>query len=166
MAVPRLVLVGAIAATVLVPAAGRADEPSAGAEVFEKRCALCHRPMGEGVSGVYPPLQETLGHFMAVQSGRDYLADVVVFGLGGTITVDGKKYVGQMKLVPPLTDQEAADVLNHVLASFNKASLPADSRPFDAAEIATRRETPQAPTEIAKRRQDVIAELESLGLMR
>jgi cytochrome c len=166
MAIPRLVLVGAITATVLVPAASRTDEPTPGAEVYKKRCAICHRPKGEGVSGVYPPLQQTLGHFMAIPSGRDYLADVIVFGLGGAITVGGKKYVGQMKMVPPLADQEAADVLNHVLATFNQASLPADSRAFDAAEIAARRETPQAPTEIAKRRQDVIAELGSLGLVR
>ncbi|MGH6931570.1 MAG: c-type cytochrome [Dongiaceae bacterium] len=162
----RLVLVWAIAVIVMAPVAGRTAEPLAGAETYKKRCAICHRPNGEGVAGVYPPLDQTLGHFMVVQSGRDYLVDVVVVGLGGTITVGEKKYIGQMKLVPPLADQEAADVLNYVLATFNQASLPADSRPFDAMEIATRRATPQTPTEIAKRRQSIVAELESLGIAR
>ncbi len=115
---------------------------------------------------MYPPITETLGHFLATPSGRSYLGEVVAFGLAGAITVGGQRYVGQMKLAPALSDQEVADVLNHLLTSFNGASLPADATPFAGAEIAVLRATPKAPTNVAKARPDVVAELERLGLKR
>lgn len=149
-----------------IPVAGQTDEPVAGATVYRARCVVCHQPNGEGVAGVFPPINETLGNFLAAKAGRDYLANAIVFGLGGTITVGGKRYVGQMKLAPPLSDQEAADVLNFVLTGFNAASLPADAAPYDAAEIAAARGAPMAPTAVAKMRLEVVAELERLGLAR
>ncbi len=155
-----------VAAIGIGSAPGAAQETTAGATIFAKRCAVCHQPNGQGVPGVYPPITETLGHFLATPSGRSYLGEVVAFGLAGAITVGGQRYVGQMKLAPALSDQELADVLNHVLTSFNGASLPADAAPFAAAEIAVLRATPKAPTDVAKARQDVVAELERLGLKR
>jgi len=157
---------GAVAWTLVAASPGEADASGAGAAIFEARCAVCHQPDGRGQAGVYPPIAGTLGHFMAVESGRRYLADVVVFGLAGAIGVGGTTYVGQMQVAPPLTDQEAADVLNHVLTTFNAASLPADAKPLEASEIAARRAVPKAPTAVAKARRAVLGELESLGLSR
>ena len=143
-----------------------AQDGTAGAPSYAERCAICHQPDGQGVAGVYPPINETLGHFMATESGRRYLAEVVAFGLAGAITVGGQPYVGQMKLAPRLSDQETADVLNYVLTAFNGASLPADAAVFSTDEIAALRATPKSPTDMAKARQAIVAELEQLGLKR
>ncbi len=156
----------AAALLILAPTPGGAEEAMAGANAYQRRCAICHRPNGEGIPGVFPPINNTLGRFLAVPSGRDYLGDVVVFGVAGAITVDGTRYVGQMKLTPPLSDQEAADVLNYVLTQFNAGSLAAGGQAFEAGEIAARRTSPQTPTAVAKKRQDVVAELQALGLSR
>lgn len=155
-----------IALAIPALASASADEPMAGAALYQKRCVVCHRPNGEGLPGVFPPINGTLGYFMAIETGRSYLADAVVFGLGGAITVGDTRYVGQMKMVPPLSDQAAADVLNYVLTQFNAESLPAGGKPFEAAEIAARRTSPMAPTAVAKKRHDVVAELQALGLSR
>jgi cytochrome c len=143
-----------------------AQDGAAGAAIFAKRCAVCHQQNGQGMPGVYPPINETLGHFMATASGRRYLAEAVAFGLAGAIAVGGQPYIGQMKLAPPLSDQETADVLNHVLTTFNGASIPADAAVFSTDEIAALRATPKSPTDMAKARQAIVAELEQLGLER
>ena len=147
-------------------AAGAAPSPTAGAAIFAERCAVCHASTGLGQAGVYPPIVDTLGHFMAIEAGRQYLADVLVFGLGGTITVGGATYVGQMQVVPSLTDEEAADVLSYVLTELNARSLPADAKLLDATDIATRRVDAKAPTAVAKSRQAVVQQLAARGLSR
>ncbi len=141
-----------------------AAETSGAEALFAERCAVCHQAQGEGVAGMFPPINQTLGRFLIVPAGRNYLADVTVFGLAGTITIGGESYVGQMKVAPPLTDQEAADVLNYALTTFNAASLPAEFVPYAAAEISARRATPKSPTELARLRREIVAELERLGM--
>lgn len=155
-----------MAAVVIGAGPVAAQDLTAGATIFAKRCAVCHHLNGQGVPGVYPPINETLGHFMATESGRKYLGEVLAFGLAGATTVGGQRYVGQMKLAPPLSDQEIADVLNYILTTFNGTSLPADAATFSADEIAALRATPKAPTEMAKTRQPIVAELEQMGLER
>jgi len=88
--------------------------------------------------------------------------------VGATAAVDsgGATYVGQMQVVPSLTDQEAADVLSYVLTALNGGSLPADAKLLDAAEFATRRADGKAPTAVAKSRQAVVRQLAELGLYR
>jgi mono/diheme cytochrome c family protein len=87
-----------------------------GKAVFSKTCIACHQATGVGVPGAFPPLAKS-----------DYLnADVnraikqVIKGSNGTITVNGKKYTGAM---PPqaLTDQQIADVLTYVYASWGNS---------------------------------------------
>lgn len=84
-----------------------------GRKVFLTSCFACHMQEGQGLPGVFPPL-----------AGSDYLkADkdrsirVVLKGLSGPITVNGKPYNNMM---PPqdLTDDQAADVLTYVMNSW------------------------------------------------
>jgi cytochrome c len=146
------------------PAAAQDD--AAGATIYAERCAVCHQQNGQGVPGVYPPINETLGHFLAAASGRRYLGEVMAFGLAGAISVSGQSYIGQMKLAPPLSDRDIADVLNYVLRTYNGASLPADAEGISTDEIASVRTVPKAPTDVAKGRQAIIAELNQIGLER
>lgn len=68
--------------------------------------------------------------------GRRYLALVLINGLYGPITVDGRAINGMMPAAGSLSDQAIADVLNHVLTLPGRAKKAAQ---FTAAEIAAAR---------------------------
>ncbi|MEO7599989.1 MAG: c-type cytochrome, partial [Opitutus sp.] len=87
-----------------------------GREVYSRdgHCVSCHQPGGEGVAGIYPPLS----HGEWVPGNEDRLIKIVLQGLMGDITVDGKTY--KEGLTPPmpafggmLTDQEVAAVITY-----------------------------------------------------
>jgi len=86
-----------------------------GKQAYMGLCFACHQPDGKGLPGVFPPL-----------AGSDYmLADrerairVVLKGMTGPVTVNGKKYDSAM---PPqeaaLTDQQVADVLTYIFNAW------------------------------------------------
>ncbi|MEO6876522.1 MAG: copper-containing nitrite reductase [Opitutaceae bacterium] len=86
-----------------------------GKQVYMGLCFACHQPDGKGLTGAFPPL-----------AGSDYmLADrervvrIVLKGLTGPVTVNGKTYDSAM---PPqeavLTDQQVADVLTYIFNSW------------------------------------------------
>jgi nitrite reductase (NO-forming) len=86
---------------------------SAGEEVYNKTCVVCHQAEGEGLAGAFPPL-----------AGSDYLLDdkfraveQVLNGLSGEIIVNGVEYNSIMP-AQEVTDQEATDVINYVLNSW------------------------------------------------
>lgn len=86
---------------------------SKGKAVYAKTCVACHQATGAGIPGAFPPLAKS-----------DYLnADVnraikqVIKGSSGPITVNGKKYNTPMP-AQVLNDQEIADVLTYVYASW------------------------------------------------
>jgi nitrite reductase (NO-forming) len=70
---------------------------------------------GLGVGGAYPPL-----------AGSDYLKntpqviDLVLFGVKGKMTVNGKPYNLQMPS-PELTDEEATQVLNYIFTTWGNS---------------------------------------------
>ena len=111
-----------------------------GAKVYEK-CAACHRPTGVGKPGVFPPLAGHAPEILNAEGGRDYMIDVVLFGLQGEIQIKGTKYNGAMRpFGEQLTDEEVAAVLNHILRTWgNERVLPKDYRPFTAAEVKAQR---------------------------
>jgi len=100
----------------------------------------CHQPGGEGVAGAFPPQK---GHTSKVYvadggvGGRTYLTHVLLYGLTGPLEVEGKEYNGNMPAWGgQLSHQQIADVLNYLLAAFgNNTDLPADFRPYTAADI-------------------------------
>src|SRR3990172_9553913 len=77
----------------------------------------CHPVPGGGIVGVFPPLA---GHApKLVNADRAYPIQVLLFGLGGEIEVEGKKYNGAMPAFgDQLKDDEIAAVLNYVLSSW------------------------------------------------
>ena len=90
-----------------------------GQEVFNATCKTCHMENGQGQTGVYPPLAKS--DFLAKDAKR--AIGIVMNGLNGEITVNGKVYNLDMPAQTQLTDQQVTDVLNYVRNSFgNKAS--------------------------------------------
>lgn len=113
------------------------EEPAAidGAEAYRVACAACHQATGGGVAGAFPPLA---GHV-----GELYLADraqvplTILFGIAGTIEVQGVTYSGLMPPVGRLADDELAALANHVMTAWGDAAeLGAAFEPYRPEEFA------------------------------
>lgn len=85
-----------------------------GKAVYEENCLSCHQSDGSGVPGMHPPL--TPGSWV----GKDpkELIAIMMKGLNGKIEVNGEVYNDLMPSHAQLSDQEIADVLTYIRASF------------------------------------------------
>lgn len=90
-----------------------AQKNAKGEQLYAQRCATCHQSNGEGVAGLYPPLQSS--DFLL--NDKSVIINVLLQGLSGPIQVNGIPYDGVMHPVPG-TDQELADMLNYVYTRF------------------------------------------------
>lgn len=104
------------------------------------KCQGCHRPDGGGDGFSNPPMTGVVAHFLKVPGGREYLGRVP-----GVATTD-------------LDDVRLANLLNWTLYRFDRASVPTDFKPYDAAEIRRLRTSPLR-LEAAKRRAELIAKM-------
>jgi len=85
-------------------------------------CGGCHLPNGTGAPPDVPSLVETLGPIVASPEGRAYV-----------MRVPGASQA-------PLDDRQLAQVMNWVLATFNKKTLPKDFRPLEPEEATAARQ--------------------------
>ena len=90
------------------------EEIAAGKELFNGTCATCHQPNGAGMEGVFPPLAKS--DYFAADKTR--LASVILHGLQGPVTVNGKEYNSIMPPMNQLTDDEVAQLSTYVLNSW------------------------------------------------
>ena len=116
---PRFIAMAAVAVSLAIPVVARADPP---AQLYMLNCWGCHRPNGEGIPGTAPPLRSAVD-FLRVPGGREYLISVPGVALS------------------PLSNEQAADVMNWILKSFSKDRIAADFKPYTADEIAKARTT-------------------------
>jgi mono/diheme cytochrome c family protein len=108
-------------------------------------CAGCHLPDGRGsAANDVPTLRDIPGHFTRVPEGRAFLTQV-----------PGIAY-------SPLSDAEAAEILNWMLYQYSSDTLPADFTPFTEGEV--KRLRAERPAEIFKIRDSVLARLRTLGV--
>lgn len=151
----------ALAVLVLVPVVIAQATPiteadtSVGETIFNTNCMACHQTNGQGIPGAFPPLAGHADEIYAKEGGRKYLLDTVLFGLQGSITVNGTPYNGIMPAWGHLADGDLADALNHALTAWSEP--PAGFEPFVAADVAARRGDALSAT-------DVHAAREALGL--
>ena len=87
---------------------------SDGKMIYEDFCIQCHLNNGEGIKGVYPPLNNS-----------DYLLEnidksiySIKYGLKGEVIVNGIKYNGVM-INQGLEGDEIADVMNYITNSWD-----------------------------------------------
>lgn len=85
-----------------------------GKEVYGLYCQNCHMEDGTGMPEVNPPLAKA--DYMKRPS-KD-LINVILKGSTGSLTVNGKKYVGAMPAQEYLSDEQIADVLNYAKNSW------------------------------------------------
>jgi len=114
------------AAPAVVPAASHDERVQRGQRVFSSICAACHQPNGQGIPAAFPPL-----------AGSDFLnadkrraIDIVLHGLNGPVTVNGKSFVSAMPALG-LSDEDVANVLSYVYSAWGNAGhdvTPAEVR--------------------------------------
>ncbi|GLV48152.1 cytochrome c-552 [Thermus sp. LT1-2-5] len=123
---------------------------SPGAKLYSANCQSCHQATGQGIPGAFPPLTH-LDKVVQAKGGREYLIRVVLYGLQGPLSVEGKTYNGVMPPFRQLKDQEVADLLNHVLTTFAKSK----AKPITAGEVKAERAKPLSPQDVLKSRPPV-----------
>lgn len=102
-----------------VPEKTMPERMEKGKILYEANCAACHQQNGEGLPGAFPPLANS-DYLMA---RKDKGAGIVLHGLTGKISVNGKEYDGVMPQMQ-LTDDEIASILTYVRNSWgNKGDL-------------------------------------------
>jgi nitrite reductase (NO-forming) / hydroxylamine reductase len=88
---------------------------AAGRGVYQKFCQACHGVEGQGLPGAFPPVADSDW----IAANTDQLVNVVLNGLSGPITVNGKQYNAVMPPMAYLSDADAANVLTFVLNSWD-----------------------------------------------
>lgn len=134
----------AIALSALANSAHAADAGSPRMN-FVLQCSGCHGQAGAGnaAAGV-PDMRGRLAHFLKVQDGREFLAQV--------------PGVSQSSL----SNAGIAELLNWLLTTFCALELPADFVPYTAEEIGRLRAAPLA--DVPGRRAEIVARIRKLEI--
>jgi len=109
---PRHWIIACLFASLGVSAPARSES---GEIMFNEYCVGCHQVGGTGVPGEYPRLAGRVSKIAGDPRGRAFLAELMLTGMSGTITVDGRKILGIMPNFDDLKDKELASVLNYVV---------------------------------------------------
>jgi mono/diheme cytochrome c family protein len=129
--------------------AARADAPAVAATRHARsnyvlHCGGCHGMDGAGSQLGNVPDMRSLGQFLRVPGGREFVIKVPgVMGSG-------------------LNDAQVAEVTNWTLATLARASVPADHRPYDAGEVAQARASPIVDVASARRR--LVEQARTMGI--
>jgi nitrite reductase (NO-forming) len=129
-AAPNLGAVAQAAAAASTGALTQEDQVKAGQALFAGTCSTCHQANGEGLEGVFPPLAKS--SYIAQDPKR--MVDVILHGLSGPVTVNGKEYNSVMPPMTQLTDDEIANISTYVLNSWGNPGGRVDK-----AEVAAKR---------------------------
>ena len=117
-------------------------------------CTSCHQATGAGIPGAFPPLDG--GHaaeLATADGGRTYLVNAMLYGIQGSMQVQGMTYNGVMPGWQQLSDDVLAAALNHIVAAWdNLEALPADFEPFTPEELAAGRGQGLAPSQVLEAR--------------
>ena len=110
-----------------------------GKKIYDALCLACHQPDARGLPAIYPPLSQSEW----VSGDERALIRIVTNGLSGPLTVKGQAFGQQFSLpMPPmgLDDQQVADVLSYLRASFGNHAAAVEAGQVHAvrAQSATR----------------------------
>lgn len=116
-----------------------------GATVFKEQCSSCHQPNGQGVAGNFPPLTGNADLFLS----REFPAMVALFGMEGTIVVEGQTITSAMPPFAHLSDAEIAAVVSYVRGAWGNDKLTAAGlTPLDAKAVAAVRKQELTPEQV------------------
>lgn len=109
-----------------------------GKQVFTANCVACHQATGKGLPGVFPPLD---GSEWAAGDER-VLANILLHGIDGEITVAGNTFKGSMPPFHQLGDAELAAVASYVRSAWSNKAPAVKPELFAAERKAGTRTTP------------------------
>lgn len=108
-------------------AAPGSDKPD-GRQLFAVHCAACHQPSGQGLAGVFPPLD---GSEWVGAPGR-VIANILLHGVSGPLTVKGQSFNGAMPSFSRLDDAELAAVASYARGAWSNRATSVDAALFEA----------------------------------
>lgn len=120
------------------PAAPAAGAVVDGKALFAAQCAACHQATGKGLPGVFPPLDASEW----VTGDTRVLANILLHGINGEITVAGTKYQGSMPAFAQLSDDELAGVASFIRSSWSNQAEAVTAELFAKERAASDRKTP------------------------
>ncbi|MEC5214067.1 mono/diheme cytochrome c family protein [Polaromonas sp. CG_9.5] len=120
------------------PAAGAASAAADGKQVFTVNCVACHQATGKGLPGVFPPLDGSEW----VAGDERIVANILLHGVSGEITVMGNTYKGAMPAFQQLSDAELAAVASYVRAEWSNKAAPIKAEVFATERKASTRTAP------------------------
>lgn len=126
--------------TDLRPSTAAAPQGADGAQLFSAHCAACHQATGQGLPGVFPPLDRSEW----VNGDERVLANILLYGISGEIAVQGQAYKGSMPSFAKLNDAELAAILSHVRSSWSNRAAPVLADALGRERSASPRTTPFA----------------------
>lgn len=87
-----------------------------GEEIYMSRCSSCHRAAGQGMAGVFPPLDGS--EWVTGDKGR--LIRIILGGVMGEMEVKGTTYSGAMPpWGPSMSDEQIAAVASYIRTSWS-----------------------------------------------
>jgi hypothetical protein len=117
---PIVLLVLGVAAVGTLASVARADPRTD----YLLNCRGCHGPDGSGIPEGAPSFRDTVGKFLWVPGGREYLVRVP-----GTAQSE-------------LSDARTAALLNWLLREFSSSQVPSDFAPYTEGDVARLRHAP------------------------
>ena len=120
------------------PAAGAAGAAANGKQVFTVNCVACHQATGKGLPGVFPPLDGSEW----VAGDERIVANILLHGINGEITVAGNSFKGAMPAFHQLSDAELAAVASYVRSEWSNKATPIKAEVFATERKANPRTTP------------------------
>lgn len=131
------------------------DWRAIGETTYSANCVSCHQANGQGIPGAFPPLAGHMPELYNAEGGRDYIIQVVLYGLQGEIDVDGTTYNGVMTPWGQLSDEQIAATLNHELTSWDNESLLEAFSPLTPDEVAALRDKGLSGSQVRELRPDL-----------
>ena len=90
------------------------EQIAAGQVLFAGTCSTCHGADGKGMEGVFPPLANS----DYIKANPKRVPEIILHGMVGPVTVNGKEYNSNMPPMAQLTDDEVANISTYVLNSW------------------------------------------------
>ncbi len=109
-----------------------------GKALFAAHCAACHQATGKGLPGVFPPLDGSEW----VHGDTRVLANILLHGVEGDISVEGVTYNGAMPSFQQLADAELAGLATYIRSSWSNKADPVTPELFAQERKASDRSKP------------------------
>ena len=117
---------------------GVANGVADGKQLYAALCVACHQASGKGLPGVFPPLDGSEW----VQGDERTVANILLHGITGELTVAGTAYKGALPAFKQQGDAELAAVASPVRSQWSNKAAPVTAELFAKERKAGTRTTP------------------------